>query len=113
MWCKTKKGGLKKLLPADGVIVARSPCGGIGTPRFESNWRERYARHIGPPILWNTFGGAALCSLARLRGEGPIRKPERQRSGTLHTPRLVERPPHPARKSAPTSPRKRGEVLAF
>jgi hypothetical protein len=26
--------------------------------------------------------------------------------------RLAERPPHPARKSAPTSPRKRGEVKA-
>jgi hypothetical protein len=26
--------------------------------------------------------------------------------------RLAERPPHPARKSAPTSPRERGEVKA-
>jgi hypothetical protein len=31
--------------------------------------------------------------------------------GTLSYARRVERPPHPARKSAPTSPRKRGEVL--
>ena len=37
MWCKTKKGGSKKLLPADGIIVARSPYGGIGTPRFKDN----------------------------------------------------------------------------
>ena len=30
--------------------------------------------------------------------------------GALHGLRLAERPPHPARKSAPTSPRKPGEV---
>ena len=30
--------------------------------------------------------------------------------GPLHKLGLAERPPHPARKSAPTSPRKRGEV---
>ena len=53
-WCKTKKRGSLKLLPADGIIVARSPYGGIGTPRFESNCRERYARNIDLPILWNT-----------------------------------------------------------
>jgi hypothetical protein len=51
-----QKRGLKKLLPADGIIVARSPYGGIGTLRFKSNWRERYPRNIGPPILWNTSG---------------------------------------------------------
>ena len=45
------KKGSKKLLPADGTIVARSPYGGIGTPRFKSNCRERYARKAGPPIL--------------------------------------------------------------
>jgi NitT/TauT family transport system substrate-binding protein len=32
--------------------------------------------------------------------------------GPFHKLGLVERPPHPARKSAPTSPRKRGEVKA-
>ena len=32
------------------------------------------------------------------------------RGATFHTLRLAEKPPHPARKSAPTSPRKRGEV---
>jgi len=37
MWCKTKKGVQKLLLPADGIIVARSPYGGIGTPRFKDN----------------------------------------------------------------------------
>ncbi len=51
-----QKGGLKKLLPADGIIVARSPDGGIGTPRFKSNWQERYARNTGPPILWKCDG---------------------------------------------------------
>ena len=33
---RPKKGSLK-LLPADGIIVARSPYGGIGTPRFKDN----------------------------------------------------------------------------
>src|SRR5262249_11803060 len=32
--------------------------------------------------------------------------------GPLNRLRLAEAPPHPARKSAPTSPRKRGEVKA-
>src|SRR5215471_18559466 len=32
--------------------------------------------------------------------------------GPFHRLRLAEKPPHPARKSAPTSPRKRGEVKA-
>jgi hypothetical protein len=31
--------------------------------------------------------------------------------GNSHTSRLAEKPPHPARKSAPTSPRRRGEVF--
>src|SRR5262245_25367923 len=31
--------------------------------------------------------------------------------GLIRRLRLAERPPHPARKSAPTSPRARGEVL--
>jgi hypothetical protein len=39
-WCKTKKRGSLKLLPADGIIAAHSPYGGIGTPRFQSNCRE-------------------------------------------------------------------------
>ena len=47
---RPKKGSLK-LLPADGIIVARSPYGGIGTPRFKDNWRKRYARNIDLPIL--------------------------------------------------------------
>ena len=32
--------------------------------------------------------------------------------GPFHSLRLAETPPHPTRKSAPTSPRKRGEVKA-
>jgi hypothetical protein len=31
--------------------------------------------------------------------------------GPVHALKLVDSPPHPARKSAPTSPRVRGEVL--
>ena len=49
-WCKTKKRGSLKLLPADGIIIAHSPSGGIGTLRCKSNCRGRYARNIGPPI---------------------------------------------------------------
>jgi hypothetical protein len=44
------------------------------------------------------------------RGKGLFRAPEQRRSAHSPTLRLVDRHPHPARKSAPTSPRVRGEV---
>jgi hypothetical protein len=40
-------------------------------------------------------------------GEGACGKPERQSSAHSRTLRRVESPPHPARKSAPTSPYER------
>ena len=44
---------------------------------------------------------------AAIRVRGPLRKSERSSSSL----RLAERPPHPARNGAPTSPRTRGEVI--
>src|SRR5215467_8560967 len=49
------------------------------------------------------FGTALLLPLPACGERGGVR-------GPLHRLRLAERSPHPARKSAPTSPRKRGEV---
>jgi ribosomal protein L11 methyltransferase len=48
----------------------------------------------------------------RVGVRGPLREAGRQRLMHPRKLRLVERPPHPARKGAPTSPRGRGEVKA-
>jgi protein ImuB len=51
------------------------------------------------------YGTAPLLPLPACRERVGVR-------GPTHALRLAERPPHPARKSAPTSPRVRGEVFA-
>jgi hypothetical protein len=33
-------------VPADATFVAHSPCGGIGTPRFKSNFRPTIRQKI-------------------------------------------------------------------
>jgi ribosomal protein L11 methyltransferase len=48
----------------------------------------------------------------RVGVRGPSRQSERHRLAHPGKLRLAERPPHPARKGAPTSPRRRGEVRA-
>src|SRR5262245_18305028 len=51
----------------------------------------------------------------RLRGEVDLRALLREASrvrGPIRTLGLASKPPHPARKGAPTSPRKRGEERA-
>ena len=59
-----------------------------------------------PPHPSPTRGEGVAAALPQLK-LAPVRGGVR---GPLHRLRLAERPPHPARKSAPTSPRKRGEV---
>jgi ribosomal protein L11 methylase PrmA len=81
--------GAAALLPLPAIEI--SCC------RFRSSFM--YRSRVNPTSVGERVGV-----------RGPCREPERQRSAHSRKLRLSARPPHPARKSAPTSPRARGEV---
>ena len=100
------------LLALDAIVKASAP-----SPRLRGEGRGEAAYSCGR-IRRTALSASAAPLLPlpacgeRVGVRGPCREPGRQRPAHSRELRLAERPPHPARKSAPTSPRRWGEVKA-
>ena len=81
------------LLALDAIVKARRRA------------RRHSARGVGPLLPRPACG-------ERVGVRGPLHASERHRLAHPRKLRLADRPPQPARKGAPTSPRRRGEARA-
>ena len=113
---RVRQGQYRRLPRGAHQARRRRPTqGGIPRRRRDRRAAQRRRRRYrcGSQAHRRTRHGAprrARSPSPRARGEGALRASEPQMSAHSLTPRRAERPPHPARKSAPTSPRTRGEV---